>query len=183
MANKTILVTGSTGWLGGKLCEALVARGITVVGLARRDTEVAGVMSVRADLATGAGLEKLEGLEFDCCVHLAAVAGWGALGDCLEGCEYAAMPPLFELIASGKIKVDQVLIELHHTKVGRRLRGDFGRTLQRFFAAADTAKLRITHKERNQWGCDGYRCVEYALVSEAFLREANGAVMCATEAA
>ena len=85
MANKTILVTGSTGWLGGKLCEALVARGITVVGLARRDTEVAGVMSVRADLATGAGLEKLEGLEFDCCVHLAAVAGWGALGDCLEG--------------------------------------------------------------------------------------------------
>ena len=95
----------------------------------------------------------------------------------------AAMPPLFELIASGKIKVDQVLIELHHTKVGRRLRGDFGRTLQRFFAAADRAKLRITHKERNQWGCDGYRCVEYALVSEAFLREANGAVVCATEAA
>ena len=69
------------------------------------------------------------------------------------------------------------------SKVGRRLRGDFGRTLQRFFAAADRAKLRITHKERNQWGCDGYRCVEYALVSEAFLREANGAVMCATEAA
>ena len=129
MANKTILVTGSTGWLGGKLCEALVARGVNVVG---------------------------------------------------QGCEYAAMPPLFEMIASGKIKVDQVLIELHHTKVGRRLRGDFGRTLQRFFAAADTAKLRITHKERNQWGCDGYRCVEYALVSEAFLREANGAVMCAT---
>ena len=44
------------------------------------------------------------------------------------------------------------------------------------------AKLRITHKERNQWGCDGYRCVEYALVSEAFLREANGAVMCGTGA-
>ena len=84
MANKTILVTGSTGWLGGKLCEALVARGVNVVGMARRDTEVAGVMSVRADLATGAGLEKLEGLEFDCCVHLAAVAGWGALADCLE---------------------------------------------------------------------------------------------------
>ena len=31
MANKTILVTGSTGWLGGKLCEALVARGVNVV--------------------------------------------------------------------------------------------------------------------------------------------------------
>ena len=83
-SGKTILVTGSTGWLGGKLCEALVARGVTVVGLARRDTDIAGVMSVRADLATGAGLEKLQGLEFDCCVHLAAVAGWGALADCLE---------------------------------------------------------------------------------------------------
>ena len=51
---KTILVTGSTGWLGGKLCEALVARGVKVWGLARRVTHVAGVMSVRADLATGA---------------------------------------------------------------------------------------------------------------------------------
>ena len=61
-----------------------------------------------------------------------------------------------------------------------RLSFESPRTLQRFFAAADTAKLRITHKERNQWGCDGYRCVEYALVSEAFLREANGAVMCGT---
>ena len=34
---KTILVTGSTGWLGGKLCEALVARGVNVVGLRRDD--------------------------------------------------------------------------------------------------------------------------------------------------
>ena len=80
---KTILVTGSTGWLGGKLCEALVARGMCVVGLARRKTEIAGVVSVTADLATGAGLEKLD-FKIDCCVHLAAVAGWGALADCLE---------------------------------------------------------------------------------------------------
>ena len=43
MANKTILVTGSTGWLGGKLCEALVARGVNVVGLARRKTEIDGL--------------------------------------------------------------------------------------------------------------------------------------------
>ena len=50
--------------------------------------------------------------------------------DC-QGCEYAAMPPLFALIASGKIKVDQVLIELHHTKVGRRLRGDFAAAVLR----------------------------------------------------
>ena len=43
MDRKTILVTGSTGWLGGKLCEALVARGVNVVGLARRKTEIDGL--------------------------------------------------------------------------------------------------------------------------------------------
>ena len=85
MANKTILVTGSTGWLGGKLCEALVARGVNVVGLARRKTEIDGLMGcVMADLSTGKGLEFLSALRIDCCVHLAAVAGWGELADCLE---------------------------------------------------------------------------------------------------
>ena len=84
MANKTILVTGSTGWLGGKLCEALVARGVNVVGLARRKTEIDGLMGcVMADLSTGKGLEFLSALRIDCCVHLAAVAGWGELADCL----------------------------------------------------------------------------------------------------
>ena len=46
------MVTGSTGWLGGKLCEALVVRGAKVVGLARRKTEVAGVTSLTADQGT-----------------------------------------------------------------------------------------------------------------------------------
>jgi hypothetical protein len=35
--------------------------------------------------------------------------------DC-EGCEYAAIPPLFDLISSGKASVNQVLIELHTSK-------------------------------------------------------------------
>lgn len=93
--------------------------------------------------------------------------------DC-EGCEWAAMPPLFELIASGGAKVNQVLIELHQGQT------NFTAHLNQFFQAADKAKLRIFHKERNQWGCDGFRCVEYALVSESFLREANKAVMCSS---
>ena len=59
---KTILVTGSTGWLGGKLCEALVARGVKVVGLARRETKITGVKSLTADLATGAGLAEAKQL-------------------------------------------------------------------------------------------------------------------------
>jgi len=44
--------------------------------------------------------------------------------------------------------------------------------------AADKAKFRIVHKERNQWGCGGYICVEYALISESFLRQANEAILC-----
>ena len=83
------------------------------------------------------------------------------------------MPPLFELIASGNVQVDQVLIELHDSK-----QDNFTSQLNEFFSAADKAKLRIVHKERNQWGCDGFRCVEYALVSESFLREANEAIPC-----
>ena len=97
--------------------------------------------------------------------------------DC-QGCEYSAMPPLFELIASGKVQVDQVLIEMHARKDG-----NFLDMLRDFFMAADKAKLRIFHKERNGWGCDGFRCVEYAFVSESFLREANGASMCPGEGA
>ena len=92
--------------------------------------------------------------------------------DC-QGCEYASMPPLFELIASGNVQVDQVLIELHDSK-----QDNFTSQMNEFFSAADKAKLRIVHKERNQWGCDGFRCVEYALVSESFLREANEAILC-----
>jgi hypothetical protein len=97
--------------------------------------------------------------------------------DC-EGCEGTAMVPLFEAIARKEIQVDQILIELHN-KV------EFGATpdirwklLREFFDAADRAKMRIYHKERNQWGCKGMECVEYSFVSEDFLRRANAQVVC-----
>jgi hypothetical protein len=88
--------------------------------------------------------------------------------DC-EGCEWVTMVPLFDLISSGKVKVDQILIELHirsNTK------------LKDFFSGADKAEMRVFHKERNGWGCQGKSCVEYALVSETFLREANMDSIC-----
>jgi hypothetical protein len=82
------------------------------------------------------------------------------------------MPPLFDMIASGKVQVNQVLIELHKTyKIDE---------LYNLFLAADRAKFRITHKERNQWGCEGANCVEYAFTSESYLREVNGAILCPT---
>ena len=85
--------------------------------------------------------------------------------------QYAVLPPLFDLISSGKVRIGQLQLEMHEWPT--TLHG-----LHDFFSAADRAKLRVFHKERNHWGCEGYRCVEYAFVSESFLREANGAAIC-----
>jgi hypothetical protein len=86
--------------------------------------------------------------------------------DC-EGCEWEVMPVAFDAIRNGTLDVDQVQIELHHTSV-----------IDPLFAAADRANFRIFHKERNQWGCDGYYCLEYAFVSASFLRRVNSEVAC-----
>ena len=80
------------------------------------------------------------------------------------------MPPLFDLIASGKIEVNQVLIELH--------KGSANSTqLYDFFLAADRANFRITHKERNHWGCAGERCVEYAQAKVSYVRPMEQSVL------
>lgn len=94
--------------------------------------------------------------------------------DC-EGCEWQSIPPLFDAIAAGRITVHQIQIEMH-----MHLMGKVTTTEEReiFFEKMDAAKMRIFHKERNQWGCDGYLCLEYAFVSEEFLRRANRATMC-----
>jgi hypothetical protein len=69
--------------------------------------------------------------------------------------------------------VNQIQVEMHAYAVD-----DVATAMYDFFLAADRANFRITHKERNHWGCDGYRCVEYSLVSESFLRYVNGKVVC-----
>ena len=94
--------------------------------------------------------------------------------DC-EGCEYDTMPPVFEAISEGKLKIDQILIEMHRR--GSDYHPHFEAPTA-FFEAADKAGFRITHKERNHWGCDGYKCVEYALVSNDYLRRATASVIC-----
>ena len=76
----------------------------------------------------------------------------------------------FDAIVAGRIKVDQLLIELHIRNKRH--------ALQSFFQAADKAQLRVFHKEYNYWSPTKGCCVEYALVSESFLRNANGAYIC-----
>ncbi|KAG7345547.1 methyltransferase domain containing protein [Nitzschia inconspicua] len=89
--------------------------------------------------------------------------------DC-EGCEYEAMPPVFEAMAKGNLQIDQLLIEMHAYVSYDEM--------TEFFAAADKAGFRITHKERNGWGCNGWGCVEYAFVSRSFLRRATASAIC-----
>ena len=60
------LVTGASGFVGGRLIERLVAEGRPVRALARDPSVVAtraSVESVRGDVLTGAGFEA----EFDAC--------------------------------------------------------------------------------------------------------------------
>eukprot|EP00980_Cylindrotheca_fusiformis_P010677 scaffold2384_cov80-Cylindrotheca_fusiformis.AAC.1 len=90
--------------------------------------------------------------------------------DC-EGCEFVAMPILFNAIAAGRIKVNQIQVEVHDKRYP---------LVVKFFEAADKAEMRVFHKERNHLGCQGYGCLEYALISEEFLREANKASVCET---
>jgi len=97
--------------------------------------------------------------------------------DC-EGCEFTTMPPLLDLIIAGKMKVNQIQIEVHPKEIKEANADAVVKMIATFFKKLDEAKFRIFHKERNHWGCSGYQCLEYAFVSEEFLRKANKAAVC-----
>mmetsp|Transcript_33330 Transcript_33330/g.73509 ORF Transcript_33330/g.73509 Transcript_33330/m.73509 type:complete len:342 (-) Transcript_33330:523-1548(-) len=92
--------------------------------------------------------------------------------DC-EGCEWQALPAVFDAIARGELLIDQIQIELH--------RGTF-EGAKSLFEKADSAGMRVLHKERNQWGCDGWRCLEYVFVGETFLNEVHAWQLCGMHA-
>ena len=60
------------------------------------------------------------------------------------------MKDIFSLISSLKTIVDQIFLELH--------RMDF-KNIKALFLAAYDACVRVFFKERNNWGCEGYRCL------------------------
>ena len=90
-SGKRILVTGAAGFIGSHLCQRLLARGDTVIGLdnlndyyevslkenrLKRLTGKANFTFVKCDLADRAGMEKLFAeYKFDAVVNLAAQAG------------------------------------------------------------------------------------------------------------
>ena len=97
--------------------------------------------------------------------------------DC-EGCEWTTLPPLLDAIAAGRTRVHQIQVELH---AATRQSASTPETRDAFFDTLDRAGMRIFHKERNHWGCDGWKCVEYSFVSEEFLRTANRDAVCGSE--
>jgi hypothetical protein len=77
-----------------------------------------------------------------------------------EECEFEAFKPIFDSCVDGNpesVPFSMFLIELHL---------NYFNILSDFFKGADQCGMRIYHKEPNHWGCDGYRCVEYAFTSE-----------------
>jgi Methyltransferase domain len=76
--------------------------------------------------------------------------------DC-EGCEFQTLPDqVFEPMSTGEFSVGQLQVEIHIWKAGEHPL----QALKPFFEGADDAGLRIFHKERNHWACDGYQVTQ-----------------------
>ena len=88
--------------------------------------------------------------------HTDTIISWFKI-DC-EGCEYVVVPHL--LMSS--VKVEQILMEVHGTNHAPILN---------LFNNLWDAEFIVFHKERNHWGCDGYRCVEFSLMSPFYARQ------------
>lgn len=90
--------------------------------------------------------------------HEKSVLTWLKI-DC-EGCEYSVIP---QIVRTSRI--DQVMMEVHGTNAEQ---------IMHLFQTLRDAGIEVFHKERNHWGCDGYRCVEFSLMSLAYAKRVLG---------
>ena len=77
--------------------------------------------------------------------------------DC-EGCEYTVIPKF----AESSVRTHQIMIEVHGTDAQK---------VESLFSSLHNAGMMIFHKERNHWGCNGYSCVEYSLISSSYAQK------------
>jgi len=77
----------------------------------------------------------------------------------IEGAEFGMMKDVRELCQSGKVKIDHLNLEIHQ--------GDDMHPAKfvELFETAYYCQLMLFHKERNAWGCEGYKCVEFSWIS------------------
>jgi len=76
--------------------------------------------------------------------------------DC-EHCVYTVMAEFVE----SSVRIDQIMIEIHGTNALK---------IKRLFSSLHNAGMMIFHKERNHWGCQGYKCVEYSLMTSDYAK-------------
>lgn len=82
--------------------------------------------------------------------------------DC-DGCEFTTLAK--GLIAS-KIKVEQLLLEVHLDPSDDYERKGQFEQISNLFHQLDWYGMRIFHKEPNHWGCEGYKCSEFSFITE-----------------
>jgi hypothetical protein len=92
--------------------------------------------------------------------HMKALGHTGRVIDVLkidvEGSEYMSLRDFVVGDCTGaQVRADQILIELHNTNV-EKIAALMDRLMK--------CNMRIFSKERNHWGCDGYKCVEFSFV-------------------
>mmetsp|Transcript_87611 Transcript_87611/g.152532 ORF Transcript_87611/g.152532 Transcript_87611/m.152532 type:complete len:330 (-) Transcript_87611:60-1049(-) len=75
----------------------------------------------------------------------------------VEGAEYTFFQEMMRNCSRTQPLFLHLNIELHGTNC---------RQHQQFFNIMDRCGYRIVAKETNHWGCDGYKCVEYTLISD-----------------
>jgi len=78
--------------------------------------------------------------------------------DC-ESCEFAVVPQLLQHVP----RIDQIMMEVHGTNAEQ---------IMSLFQSLRNAGMEVFHKERNHWGCDGYLCVEFSLMSLEYAKRA-----------
>lgn len=81
-----VLVTGTTGWLGGNLADSLVKQGHCVVGTSRKQIEGCAYTVIKLDITNDAEVRRVlqEQPMFDVIVHLAGALGWCTLKEGID---------------------------------------------------------------------------------------------------
>uniref|UniRef100_A0A7S4C2Z4 ABM domain-containing protein n=1 Tax=Chrysotila carterae TaxID=13221 RepID=A0A7S4C2Z4_CHRCT len=79
-----VLISGTTGWIGGELAKKLVAEGSTVSGVGRRPTVIDGVESLQVDIMSNDSCKQISERKYDVAVHLAGSLGWCTLEQAVD---------------------------------------------------------------------------------------------------
>jgi nucleoside-diphosphate-sugar epimerase len=140
-----ILVTGSTGFVGGYLIPALLARGDAVRALARDPRRAAPLAASGADVVQGDLLDppSLARAAQGCAavVHLAAVAD-SSDPDLNERVNVGGTRALGEACAAAGVRR---IVNVSSTCAGRRLQDAYGETKARAERELDRPELDVTH--------------------------------------